>query len=392
MNSIDGFKILGQLGSGGYGTVFASQDKVNGQKIAIKTLSHQFLNDDASKKTLQKEIDILRNINDRNIVKIWRSGFDSNYGAYYTMPHLKNDTFQALYSNKSESLARMVNYWIEIVFAVQRCHNAGIIHCDLKPENILFDNNVPIIVDFGIGRSCASTPGTTPKGTPGWSPPSFATRGKFGISTDIYGLLGILGWLLTGKLPNDLASHKLEFNRDELLNKIATALSDECHLYDNVKEMWDDIRSHLFEWKKKWVYDHLDNPLIASEATFFSLYQNNTNSLMPPDCKIDFYRCHPHHRVSLDYMTLTQDERAWVDRVIGMGLLYAEQDKIAINDAAIFRICSENGKITKLNWILGIDGNSSFRVSRNVVELSETDQVAFLEFLILSDKYIITLS
>lgn len=126
---------------------------------------------------------------------------------------------------------------LAIADAVSHMHEKGYLHCDLKPANILWDNSShrPRLIDFGLARRLETaadpTPGSrsrpgnhtrpvgcdrayppvrsarTPSG-PSMGSPSFMAPEQFSgdarpldVGTDIYGLGGILYYLLTAKAP-----------------------------------------------------------------------------------------------------------------------------------------------------------------------------------------------
>ena len=51
--------------------------------------------------------------------------------------------------NKTDGMESLFNNIGEVV---SNMHNGGIIHGDLTTSNILVDNNMPIFIDFGLGK------------------------------------------------------------------------------------------------------------------------------------------------------------------------------------------------------------------------------------------------
>jgi hypothetical protein len=92
---------------------------------------------------------------------------------------------------------------------VQHAHEHGVIHRDLKPSNILLDaQRGAMVTDFGVakllgGNEPELTRHPSPMGTPGYMAPEQVDRrwGEVGPRTDVYGLGGILYYLLSGQAP-----------------------------------------------------------------------------------------------------------------------------------------------------------------------------------------------
>lgn len=92
---------------------------------------------------------------------------------------------------------------IQIAKGVQAAHSAGLIHRDLKPANILLtEDGTPKVSDFGISHNQASRDPSDRSGSMSFmSPEQFQGAGS-SAQADVYGLGGLLYWMLTGENPN----------------------------------------------------------------------------------------------------------------------------------------------------------------------------------------------
>ena len=92
--------------------------------------------------------------------------------------------------------------------ALQHAHDHGVIHRDVKPGNILFQDNEPVVTDFGIALAAGVAGGTRltetglSVGTPFYMSPEQATGDQgMGPQSDTYSLACVLYELLVGDPP-----------------------------------------------------------------------------------------------------------------------------------------------------------------------------------------------
>src|SRR5262249_1039714 len=81
----------------------------------------------------------------------------------------------------------------------------GLIHRDIKPANvILHDDERPRLVDFGLATHLASSRLQELSGTPSYMAPeqARAESGRIDFRTDVFGLGGVLYYVLRGRPPH----------------------------------------------------------------------------------------------------------------------------------------------------------------------------------------------
>ena len=182
---------------GGMGVVYT----VKGGKALIKTpfadaephLLQQF----------QEEVEALQELNHPGIVKILASGKEGNI-PWYAMEKLDGESLRDLLGRRgklSATEALRIEYQIAQATAYAHSRPKPVWHRDLKPENICFQDNCPVILDFGLARfGTDSEEILSPHGTLLYMAPE-QIRGHTDARTDVYALGVILYEMVTGASP-----------------------------------------------------------------------------------------------------------------------------------------------------------------------------------------------
>ncbi len=148
------YVIVGELGSGSYGTVKKVKHKKLGELRAMKIISKK-------SESSQNEVEILRKISHPNIVNIFEIYEDSK--KYYIMMEIceGGELFEAISEQGSFSEADCANIMKSLLSAVNYLHGKNIVHRDLKPENIMLTKNLSTmknkkyeikLIDFGTAK------------------------------------------------------------------------------------------------------------------------------------------------------------------------------------------------------------------------------------------------
>ncbi len=157
-------KLQEVIGVGAYGTVYRAWDLVSQRSYAVKALNKIGM-DLKQKKYQQNEIHLHYEASRHrhgNILTL-ESILDAPDCVYVVLEYCpEGDLFasiteKGIYAGNDE-LIRCV--FLQIIDAVQHCHNRGIYHRDLKPENILVTNQgrTMKLADFGLATTNQLTP------------------------------------------------------------------------------------------------------------------------------------------------------------------------------------------------------------------------------------------
>ncbi|KAI7882896.1 Pkinase-domain-containing protein [Lichtheimia hyalospora FSU 10163] len=152
----DEIQIIKTLGVGAYGKVYLGQDLKTKQRYAIKALQQRQLDD--HQHALQRNEMILHSkLIHPNIIRLERI-IKHNDCVHMVLEHCaEGDLFSAITERNlyhgNHALIRQV--FLQLIDAVQYCHQQHVYHRDLKPENILvFDNGRTLkIADFGLATA-----------------------------------------------------------------------------------------------------------------------------------------------------------------------------------------------------------------------------------------------
>jgi serine/threonine-protein kinase len=204
------YRILEPLGSGGVGEVYRARDERLGRDVALKILRSDAA-DAASRDRLRREARTLSQLNHPGISTIHdvetADGVD-----FIVMELVTGETLAARLSRGplSERIARV--YGAEIADALAAAHDRGVIHRDLKPGNVMIDERGRLkLLDFGLAlyrpASVSSADSTADAlsgalvGTLPYMAPEQLLGRALDARADLYSLGVLLYEMTTGRRP-----------------------------------------------------------------------------------------------------------------------------------------------------------------------------------------------
>lgn len=156
---MDKYRILQVIGEGTYGKVFKAQERESGRVVAIKKFKQREEEDPHVRKTMMREIRILREHRHDNIVNL-REYFREKGKLYLIFDYVQKTLLEELQGSPDGlkfDRIKIITY--QILLANNFLHENNIIHRDIKPENLLISKAGLIkLCDFGFARPLNSSP------------------------------------------------------------------------------------------------------------------------------------------------------------------------------------------------------------------------------------------
>ncbi|MBN2194843.1 MAG: protein kinase [Polyangiaceae bacterium] len=211
------FVVEREVGRGGAGVVYRAIDTVSAQPVALKVIAGDagVAPDDEAR--LQREGELLANLDHPGIVKTVAHGHLEDTGEpYVAMEWLDGEDLAARQTRAPLRLRQIIELALAVSGALGAAHAAGVVHRDIKPSNIFLCRRTdpvppsgldcsPKLVDFGVAVSenIRVTRTGDLVGTPAYMAPEQA-RGDAPIDgrCDIYSLGATMFELVTGRPPH----------------------------------------------------------------------------------------------------------------------------------------------------------------------------------------------
>lgn len=151
------FKILTQVGQGGYGQVYLAKKSDSKEVCALKVLNKKLLLKLDEIRHILTERDILTASKSPWLVKLLYA-FQDPENVYLAMEFVPGGDYRTLLNNTGVLNPRHTRFYISEMFcALEALHKLGYIHRDLKPENFLIDSTGHIkLTDFGLASGAIS--------------------------------------------------------------------------------------------------------------------------------------------------------------------------------------------------------------------------------------------
>jgi Tol biopolymer transport system component len=214
------------------GEVYRARDPQLQREVAIKVLPIAFAHDPDRQRRFEQEARAAASLNHPNIIAVHDARVHEGVGFLVT-ELLEGETLRQRLTGRSLSVAKAVDYTIQIASGLAAGHDRGIVHRDIKPENLFItkDGHVKVL-DFGIAKAIEPADSLDPTatltidggaagtivGTPAYMSPEQARGLRVDHRSDIFSLGVVLYEMLSAVSP---------FRRDTPADTLSAILHDD---------------------------------------------------------------------------------------------------------------------------------------------------------------------
>lgn len=207
------YKIVQEVGTGGFGSVYRASDTLFGNRmVAIKEIRLQGLKPNEvidATDTFNREASILSELRHPNLPRIYDS-FTAPEHWYLVMDFIDGETLETYLDKIGGRLLpdEVLEIGIQLCTVLDYLHSrqTPVIFRDLKPTNIMMTAYKQVyLIDFGAARyfKPGRSRDTIAFGSPGYASPEQYGKAQTTARSDIYSLGATLHEVLTGKDPGE---------------------------------------------------------------------------------------------------------------------------------------------------------------------------------------------
>ena len=215
------YQILGALGRGGMGEVYAAYHPDLDRRIALKVVQGRSYAAGQPRVRLLREARAIARLSHPNVVTVYDAGAFGDR-VFIAMELIHGRTIDEWLRAAPRTWQRILDVFIGAGRGLAAAHAAGVIHRDFKPQNVMIGNDGSVsVMDFGLARLAerdvadvreAGTNDTTLPvevatktgtiiGTPRYMAPETRTRGQSNAQSDQFSFCVALYEALFGARP-----------------------------------------------------------------------------------------------------------------------------------------------------------------------------------------------
>jgi len=229
--TIGKFRLLEQVGRGGFGTVYRALDTELDRIVAVKIPRSGQFNGEEDQSRFEREARSAAHLHHSGIVTVYETGLSGSC-PYIASEFVDGETLAAALRSQRFGAKQAAIAVAEVADALEYAHQQGVIHRDLKPGNIMLQRSADDpahpgrigrlrVMDFGLARRDIGEATLTMDGqilgTPSYMSPEQARGDAHSADkrADIYSLGVILYEMLSGETPFRgnirMLLHQIEF-------------------------------------------------------------------------------------------------------------------------------------------------------------------------------------
>lgn len=295
------YALLGELGSGGMGSVYEAENAWTGRRVAIKTLRSELLGSSDIVSRFLQEGRATARIQHPNVLEILDMGQEAGGELYIIQEFLVGTDLRTRLTAGAMTLREAIDALLPIMGALAAAHARGIVHRDVKPANIVLAREasssepVPKLIDFGIAKvlpngrdgvmSLTNTMRGELMGTPSYmSPEQIIGDPKLDGSADIWSMGVVFYEALTGRrafsgesLPEVI--RKILSVKPPPIRELAPRVPQE--IADVIDKMTETERENRFPTMRAVIEALRSTSLLSEDALGAQIVRRHRASLPP---------------------------------------------------------------------------------------------------------------
>ncbi len=202
------YSVIERAGTGGMAEVYRANDNLLGRVVAVKVLSARLSTDETFVERFHREAKAVANLNHPNVVSLYDFGADGTT-YYIVMEYIDGKSLADIIQADGPLMPeRAAEIAIDVSRALERAHQAGLVHRDIKSSNIMLNSSGQTkVTDFGIARALSRdgeqdmTQTGMVIGTAAYLSPEQAQGNPVDQRSDVYSLGCVLYEMLGGRPP-----------------------------------------------------------------------------------------------------------------------------------------------------------------------------------------------
>jgi hypothetical protein len=199
------YELLGRLGSGGMGVVYAARALQGGDLVALKVIRAELTHRPELRERFRREVAAARRVAPFCTASVLDADVDGLAGGvqYIVSEYVAGPTLDRVVRQQgpppSSGLHALA---VGVAGALSAIHAAGIVHRDLKPSNVLLGATGPRVIDFGMARMADGAMLTTHSGstgTPAYMAPELHQGHEATPAADVFAWGAAIAFAGTGR-------------------------------------------------------------------------------------------------------------------------------------------------------------------------------------------------
>lgn len=234
------YRVIGEVGSGAMGVVYAAHDPDLDRKVALKLLRPDLAVSAyhaAARARLLREARLLAGLNHPNVLSVYEAGVAGDQ-VFIAVELIEGRALDA-WQETGHPWRKVVEIYVQAGRGLAAAHREGLVHRDVKPANLMVGDDGRVrVTDFGLATARDSeTSGLRPSsradtalktqsgaivGTPAYMAPEQLAARRVDARSDQFSFAVALGEALVGERPiagatvEDLEEARMSAGRDEV--------------------------------------------------------------------------------------------------------------------------------------------------------------------------------